>query len=499
MEEYILEIKGVSKFFPGVKALSDIHMKVRKGAVHALMGENGAGKSTLIKLLNGLYQPDAGEIWFNGEKVHIANAAKAKSLGIATIHQETNPVLDMRVCDNIFLGREPRTALGFVDDRKMIEQTKELFENLGVTSIKPTSIMRELSVSKIQMVEIAKAVSQDAQLILMDEPTSAITEQEVALLFKIVETLKSKGITIIYISHKVDEIYTICEDVTVLRDGKFIGSDSLQNVDRDKLFKWMVNRELGNYYYHEERTFQEEALRVEGITGENNEFRDISFSVRKGEILGIYGLMGAGRTEIAETIFGYRKKVAGKIFVDGKEVKINNVRDAIKNGIAMATEDRKKLGLFLIMSIKDNISISSLNGLCNKLNLVHRKQEQEETVTIGKSMNVKTPSYDQLAMNLSGGNQQKVVLCKWLMTKPKILILDEPTRGIDVGAKAEIYKIMNDLASQGVAIIMISSEMPEILGVADRIVVLREGDLSGEVNSAEATQEQLIRFAAASK
>lgn len=497
MEENILEIRGVSKFFPGVKALSEVNLTVRKGSVHALMGENGAGKSTLIKILNGLYQPDAGEIFFNGEKITIGSAAKAKELGIATIHQETNPVLDMRVCDNIFLGREPRTKLGLIDDRKMIADTEQLLSDLGIHGISPTAIMRELSVSKIQLVEITKAVSQKASLILMDEPTSAITEQEVELLFKIIKNLKSNGISIIYITHKVDEIYVICDDVTVFRDGCFIGTDKISNIDRDRLFKWMVNRDLGNYYYHAEKGLGDEALRVENLCGENNVFRNVSFNVRKGEILGIYGLMGAGRTEVAETIFGIRKKESGKIFVDGKEVEIKDVRSAIKHGIAMATEDRKRYGLFLIMSIKSNITIGCLKRMLNKVKLINQKKENHDAEEVGKSMNVKTPSYDQLVMNLSGGNQQKVVLCKWLMSNPNVLILDEPTRGIDVGAKAEIYKIMNDLAKKGVAIIMISSEMPEILGVADRIVVLREGNLSGEISGEDATQEQLIRFAAA--
>jgi len=496
MSDYILQMKGIKKRFSGVIALSGANLMVKRGTVHALVGENGAGKSTLMKVLIGLYHADEGEIIFNDKHVNISSIHQALNLGISMIHQELSSIMDMRICDNVFLGREPEIKVkGFINDGKLIKNTADLFESLGIKGISPKEKMSNLSVARLQMVEIAKAVSYNSDLIIMDEPTSAISEAEVEMLFNIISSLKKKNIAIIYISHKMDEIYKITDEITVLRDGEYIGTKPTSEMTRDMLYTMMINRDLKNYFVKSKREIGNEiALEVRNLSCKGV-FDDISFNVKKGEILGIAGLMGAGRTEIVESIFGLRKTNAGEIYKSGEKITINNVADAIKNKLSLATEDRKQFGLFLELPVKQNVSICYLSEICNKLLLVKKNKEIQKVTDIISALRVKTPSLAQFVKNLSGGNQQKVVLSKWLLTSPDILILDEPTRGIDVGAKTEIYNIMDNLTKQGKAIIMISSEMPEILGVSDRIIVVRGGKITGEFAVEEATQEKIIKCA----
>jgi inositol transport system ATP-binding protein len=494
--EYILQMKGIKKSFPGVQALNNVSLNVKKGTVHALMGENGAGKSTLMKVLIGIYQADEGEIIFKGNSVTIGNTHNALKLGISMIHQELNPVMEMKVSENIFLGREPISKFTrLVDDKKLYADTMDLFEKTGIMGISPNTKMKELSIAKIQMVEIAKAISYDSDLIIMDEPTSAISESEVETLFNIIRSFKEKGIATIYISHKVDEIFKISDEITVFRDGEYIGTENTSDMTHEKLFSMMVNRDLKDYFVKTRNEIGDDVvLEVKNLT-RTGKFKDVSFKLYRGEILGIAGLMGSGRTEIVEAIFGIHPYNSGEIFKDGKKLDITCVRDAIQNKISLATEDRKLYGLFLNLSVKHNISICCLNRFSNKLALVKTKPETDCVKEMATNLRVKTPSINQIVNNLSGGNQQKVVLCKWLLTQPDILILDEPTRGIDVGAKAEIYNIMDTLAKQGKSIIMISSEMPEILGVSDRIIVVRGGQITAEFDKNEATQEKIIKYA----
>lgn len=493
--EYLLKMKNIQKSFPGVQALKDANLQVKKGSVHALMGENGAGKSTLMKVLIGIYQPEGGEIWFKGKPQKISSTEVALKLGISMIHQELTPILDMKVCENIFLGREPiKKVTRLVDDKKLLANTNDLFNELGIKGISPACKMRDLSIAQIQMVEIAKAISYQSDLIIMDEPTSAISETEVQTLFEMIRLLKQRGISIIYISHKVDEIFAITDEITVFRDGEYVGTETTENMSKDKLFSMMVNRDLTNYFVkskHEigEVVFETKHLTVDGL------ITDINIKLHRGEILGLAGLMGAGRTEIVETIFGLHKITSGEIYKNGKKIEIKCVADAIKNKISLATEDRKLYGLFLDLSVKQNTTICNLDQLCSKISFVKRKEEEKVTNQMVDMLNIKMPSIHQYVHNLSGGNQQKVVLAKWLLTQPDILILDEPTRGIDVGAKSEIYSIMDDLTKQGKSIIMISSEMPEVLGMSDRILVVQGGQIRAEFSREEATQEKIIQYA----
>lgn len=493
-EEYILQMKCISKEFPGVKALDGVSLNIKKGTVHAVIGENGAGKSTLMKILIGIYQPDQGEILYKGKAIKISNSHEAIKLGISMIHQELNPVLELSVSENIFLGREPLNRItGFVSEKELFSKTQELFETLDIKGISPKSKMKSLSIAQIQMIEIAKAVSYNSDLIIMDEPTSALTEAEVTTLFNIIVSLKAKGIAIIYISHKLDEIFKISDEITVMRDGQYIDTVKTENVTREKLISMMVGRELKDFYRKQATEKGEVALEVRNLTKEGL-FKDISFKVHKGEILGIAGLVGAGRTEIVETIFGMRGSYSGEIYKDGKRIFIRNERDAIKNKIALATEDRKALGLVLCLPVRHNISMAWLKML-SKFSLVQTKKEKNICEELVKTLRIKLTNIDCSTNTLSGGNQQKVVLAKWLLTSPDVLILDEPTRGIDVGAKAEIYGIMVDLAKQGKAIIMISSEMPELIGMSDRIIVVHDGAITGELSREEATQEAIMGLA----
>ncbi|WP_373285939.1 sugar ABC transporter ATP-binding protein [Marinithermofilum abyssi] len=485
-------MENITKEFPGVKALDNIQLKVKKGTVHALMGENGAGKSTLMKILFGIYS-GSGTIKFNGKELKLSGPKDALNNGISMIHQELSPVPYMTVAENIFLGREPVYGKsGWVNKKKLIENTKKLFETLNI-SIDPTTKMKDLSIANMQMVEIAAAVSHHANLIIMDEPTSAITEKEVEHLFKIIRSLKKKGVSIIYISHKMDEVFKICDEITVLRDGQYIGTKPAHELNQDSLIQMMVGREIKQVFHKEKAEVKEVVLSVKNLS-RKGKFNNVSFEVRKGEILGIAGLMGSGRTELIESIFGIAPPTSGEIYLHGKRVSIQSPSGAIRNKIGLLTEDRKLTGAFLPLSVKENMIISSLENFVNfgyiKSRLVKKTCDAQV-----KRLNIKTPNLNQLIMNLSGGNQQKVLLARWLLNDPDLLILDEPTRGVDVGAKAEIHKLISKLAQEGKAIIMVSSEMPEILGMSDRVLVMHEGNQKGELSREEATQEKILEVA----
>ncbi|MGG1396505.1 sugar ABC transporter ATP-binding protein [Bacillus salipaludis] len=493
VSEYILELDNITKEFPGVKALDSIQLKIRKGSVHGLMGENGAGKSTLMKIIFGIYTPDAGTIRFKGKELKVSGPKEAVKNGISMIHQELSPVPHMTVAENIFLGREFSFGkTGWVNNKRMVEESRKLFETLNI-NIDPATKMKDLSIANMQMVEIATAVSYNADLIIMDEPTSAITDKEVEQLFAIIRSLQAKGVSIIYISHKMDEIFKICDELTVFRDGQYIGTKPAKEIDENTLIQMMVGREIKQVFHKEKAELGEVILSVKNLS-RKGKFHNVNFELRKGEILGIAGLMGAGRTEVIESIFGIDPPDTGEIYIKGKKVKIKNPQDAIKNKIALLTEDRKLTGAFLPLSIKENMIISNINRFL-KGGYINNREVKEKCNEQVELLNIKTPHLDQLIMNLSGGNQQKVLLARWLLNDPDILILDEPTRGVDVGAKSEIHKLMSKLAQQGKAVIMISSEMPEILGMSDRIIVMHEGDKKGELGREEANQEKILEIA----
>ena len=489
--EYLLTMEGISKQFPGVRALSDVQLRTRKGMVHALMGENGAGKSTLMKCLIGMYVPDSGTITFKGERLNLTSTHHALSKGISMIHQELNPVPQMTVAENIYLGREPTTWCGLLDKGKMNRMATELLDRLRI-KIKPTARMYELSIANTQLVEIAKAVSYNSDLIIMDEPTSAITEAEVEGLFNIIRSLKAQGCAIIYISHKMDEVFQITDEVTVFRDGQYIGTDPTSQLTDSKLIEKMVGRTLTDMFHKEKIELGPVLLEVENLSGKG--FRNVSLQVRKGEILGIAGLIGAGRTELMEGVFGVTPTHGGTIRVNGKPIKIKAPADAIRNGMALLTEDRKLTGLYLNASVRENIFIANIKKYLVGP-FVRFGKIEKDCATMRDLMRIKTPSLMEIVKNLSGGNQQKVLISRWLLTEPDLLILDEPTRGIDVGAKSEIYRLMTEFVRSGRSIIMISSELPEILGMSDRIMVMHEGDKAGELSRAEATQEKILHLA----
>ena len=493
--EYVLEMKDISKTFPGVKALDRVQLQVKPGEVHALMGENGAGKSTLMKILMGIYtKDDGGEILFDGKPYHVSNPKEAMDTGVAMIHQELNPILDMTVYENIFVGREIRKN-GLVDKKAEIEESEKLIAECGL-HVSPTDTLRNLTVAQCQLIEIIKAISVNAKVIVMDEPTAAITEREVELLFGHIRRLKAQGVAIIYISHRMDEIFTICDRVSVYRDGQYIGSGETRDLDEAQLIKMMVGREITDVFPKLEAEIGEVVFEAKHIVRADNKVKDVSISVRRGEILGIGGLVGAGRSELVEGIFGMHKLSGGEIYVKGEKVTVHSPKDIIQKGVALVTEDRKVTGLNLSGTVNDNIAMVAIrkllsNGLYSKTKA--RKAAQEY---IGK-LKIKTPSGDQIVGNLSGGNQQKVVIAKWLLNDPDIIILDEPTRGIDVGAKRDIYLLIGSLVQQGKAVIMISSEIPELMGVCDRIAVMSEGNLSGEVQRGEFSQERIMTLASA--
>jgi inositol transport system ATP-binding protein len=491
-QDNVLVMAHISKSFPGVKALNDVQLTVRRGSVHALMGENGAGKSTLMKVLIGMYIAEEGEITFEGRKVRIENTQQALRMGISMIHQELSPEPYMTVAENIFLGREPLSRFKLIDKKKMIADTRDLLERLEI-NINPNTVMRNLSVANTQMVEIAKAISYDSSLIIMDEPTSAITDREVAHLFKMIRALKEKGVAIIYITHKMDEVFQIADDITVFRDGQHIATVPAAETNRNSLIAMMVGRELTNLFPKEEAPIGEVVLSVRNLT-RTGIVHDVSFDLRRGEILGLSGLMGAGRTEVIEGVFGIKPIDAGEIYVKGKRVVINSPNDAIRHGLALLTEDRKLTGIMGVLSVRDNMMIASL-GAYSKGGILNKRIINETCSREKTRLELKTPSMDQLIKLLSGGNQQKVLVSRWLLTVPDILILDEPTRGIDVGAKSEIHRLMCKLAQEGKAIVMISSELPEILGMSDRVLVMHEGRVGGVFDRKDATQETIMRAA----
>nr|WP_295274752.1 sugar ABC transporter ATP-binding protein [uncultured Blautia sp.] len=465
--EYVLELKNIYKSFPGVKVLEDVTLQVRPGEVHALMGENGAGKSTLMKILMGIYKADQGSIFLEGKETVIHGPKDAMSKGISMIHQELNTVLDMEVAENVFVGREllkkGMEKLKIVDIARMREETGRYFREMNI-DIDPRAKMRTLSVAEMQLVEIVKAISLNSKIIVMDEPTSAITEKEAAVLFTQIERLKKQGVAIIYISHKMDEIFRISDTITVLRDGQWIGTKPAKELDNDMLIKMMVGRELTDIYPKDPVEIGDVILEVKNLS-RGKKVRDASFSLRKGEVLGIAGLVGAGRSELVETIFGLYPKTGGQIFLHGKEVHIKSAADAIKNKMALITEDRKQTGLNLIVSVKENIASVSIGKLSNH-GIVNDKKINEVSEKYIRELKIKTPDGNAIVGNLSGGNQQKVVLAKWLLDEPDIIIFDEPTRGIDIGAKRDIYLLINNLAKEGKAVIVISSEMAEVMGIS---------------------------------
>ena len=492
----LLRMEEIEKSFPGVKALDRVSLTVKAGTVHALMGENGAGKSTLMKCLFGVYAKDSGHIYLDGKEVNFKNAKEALENGVAMVHQELNQALKRNVMDNMWLGRFPTVARGlpFTSEKKMYQATKELFDRLGV-NVDPRTVMSKMPVSQRQMVEIAKAVSYNAKVIVFDEPTSSLTEDEVEHLFRIINMLRDEGCAIIYISHKMKEILEISDEVTVMRDGKWIATRDAKGLTTDEIIKLMVGRELTNVYPPKTNKAGDVLLKVEHMTAMYNKLSDVSFQARRGEIIGIAGLDGSGRTELLETLYGVATRKEGTITLDGRVVRNRSSRESIRNGFALLTEERRATGIFGILNIRENATISSLDKY-RVGPFLSEKKRRESTDQVIRSMRVKTPNQETKIRSLSGGNQQKVILGRWLLTEPTVLLLDEPTRGIDVGAKYEIYQLIIDLAAKGKTVIMVSSEMPELLGVCDRILVMSGGRLAGEVNAETATQEEIMALAA---
>jgi ribose transport system ATP-binding protein len=498
--DVLLEARGVSKSFPGVKALDGVGISVRSGRLNALLGENGAGKSTLMNILAGVFLPDEGEVLLAGRSVRFKSPREAQQAGISIIFQELNLIPNLSVAENIFLGREPLTPLGLIDYGRMHRDAKDLLAQLEL-NVDPGTPVARLRVGAQQVVEIAKAISFRSRVIIMDEPTSAITEQEIDVLFRLIRQLKQQGVGIIYITHKLDELRHIADDVTVFRDGRFIASEPFGNLTRDRMIQMMVGRELSELFPKTTPTPAEQVLRVEDLSLRHPErtdeyvVRDVSFSVRRGEVVGLFGLMGAGRTELLQTIFGLHPFASkGAVYVDGKRCDLRSPEQAIAAGLALAPEDRKLDGLVLSMNVAENVSIASLSQT-TRVGLLQPRRERELVGRFVERLRVKTPSLYQQVCNLSGGNQQKVVLAKWLATQPKVLLLDEPTRGIDVNAKKEIYAIIDELAHSGLGVVMVSSELPEILAIADRILVLADGQLTAEFARGEATEEKVLKAA----
>ena len=492
----LLEMQDIEKAFPGVKALDKVNLTVKAGTVHALMGENGAGKSTLMKCLFGVYTKDAGKIFLEGREINFKNSKEALENGVAMVHQELNQALKRNVMDNMWLGRFPTVAKGLpiTSERKMYDATKQIFDKLGI-NVDPRTVMSKMPVSQRQMVEIAKAVSYNAKVIVFDEPTSSLTEDEVAHLFRIINMLRDQGCAIVYISHKMKEILEISDEVTIMRDGKWIATRESKDLTTNEIIKLMVGRELTNLYPPKSNVPGDVLLEVDDLSAEYSKLRDVSFKAHRGEIIGVAGLDGSGRTELLENIFGTATRRSGTLTLDGKRIKNRSARESIKNGFALLTEERRATGIFGILNIRDNATISSL-GKCSSGPFLIKKKMKKSTDWCIKAMNVKTPNQETKIRSLSGGNQQKVILGRWLLTDPTVLLLDEPTRGIDVGAKYEIYQLIIDLAARGKTVIMVSSEMPELLGVCDRILVMSGGRLAGEVDAKTATQEDIMTLAA---
>ena len=494
----LLRMTGISKRFPGVLAVDNVDFEVGVGEIHALLGENGAGKSTLLKILSGAQPPDSGTITFAGEEVKFASPHAAQKRGIVTIYQEFTLAPNMTIAENVFIGREPGSKL-FVNWRRMASETREITRRIGL-DINPMTTVRDLSVAEQQMVEIARALSMKSRLIVMDEPTSALSASEVDKLFRIARDLKAQGLSVIFVTHRLEEVFEICDRYTVMRDGKLVGTGNVAETTIDGIIRMMVGREVKALFAHRDTAeFGETALAVEGLTRRGNAqdphatvIEDVSFSVRRGEILGLAGLVGAGRTETARAIFGADAFDSGRILVNGRPVTIRNPRDAIRHGIGLVPEDRKQQALFLALAIRMNVSMAALERVSNRLGFLDEREEGRLVEEYRRALNIRMASPNQIVSNLSGGNQQKVVLARWLALRPKVLIVDEPTRGIDVGAKVEVHNLLYEMAASGIAVIAISSELPEVLAISDRIVTMREGRVTGEVERAKADQEVLM-------
>ncbi|MGG5359274.1 MULTISPECIES: sugar ABC transporter ATP-binding protein [unclassified Enterococcus] len=489
--ETLFSMKNINKRFGKVQVLKDVQLTVAKGEIHALMGENGAGKSTLMNILSGALKKDSGTIEFEGKEVKEATPEIAEQLGIGFVHQELNLAESISVAENVFMNRLPykNKTLGIIDFKELYQQTQNILNILGA-KFKPTDIVEYLSTANKQLVEIAKAISLNAKVIIFDEPTTSLSEQDVEVLFIVIRALKEKGISSVYISHRMKEIYELCDRITIMRDGKYISTNPVKELTSEEIIQMLVGRSLDNLYPKEEVNIGDVRLKVEGLSDKKAYLEDIGFYARKGEVVGFAGLVGSGRTETMRMIFGADRSASGKVMIDGQEVKINSPVDAIKNGICLLTEDRKHQGLALTLSIKDNINISSLNKT-----LINNKKMSETSQRFVKALRIKTNDDNNPVSSLSGGNQQKVVLAKWLNTENQIYIFDEPTKGIDVGAKSEIYAIINQLAKDGKTVLIVSSEIPELLGICDRIYVLSEGRITGELNAGEATQEKIMAYA----
>ncbi len=493
MSELLLKMENIRKTFPGVVALDNVNMDLYRGEVHAICGENGAGKSTLMKILSGIYQPDSGALYLKGQKTSIHGTQSAQQLGICIIHQELNLAPHLTVAQNMFLGREPMIYGKIIDEKKLNRMATEILQSLHL-DIKPTTLVKDLSVSKQQMVEICKALSVESQILIMDEPTSALSEAEIDELFKIIHKLKTEGVGIFYISHRLEELKHIVDRISVLRDGCYIGTWEYGQLSLDEIIAKMVGRTLSDKFPHRDSTIGEIVFEVRNISRKGI-IKNISFQLHKGEVLGIAGLMGAGRTELARAIFGADQKDEGQVFLEGKEIAISSPLEAIKAGVAYLSEDRKRDGLALNLAVDKNITLANIFSISNLCGVISRHKEESFAEKFVKDLHIKTPSLDQRVNNLSGGNQQKIVIAKWLCRNSQVVIFDEPTRGIDVGAKFEVYELMNQLVKQGVGVIMISSELQEIIGMSDRIIVLHEGRITGELTKTEVTQERILNLA----
>ncbi|HGM1478790.1 TPA: sugar ABC transporter ATP-binding protein [Clostridioides difficile] len=493
MSNIILKLSNIAKEFPGVRALDNVNFELFHGEVHALLGENGAGKSTMIKILTGAHSKTSGKFIFEGKEIEHISPDISKKIGINAIYQELTVFDELTVAQNIFMGKEINGKV-LTNDKKMNEEAKKIFDNMGI-DINPNSLVKELSIAQKQMVEIARVLSSETKVLIMDEPTSSISKKETEILFRLINDLKESGVSIIYISHRMEELFEICDRITIMRDGKTISTLNTKDVSsEEELVNLMIDRKLDQFFPKRKVEIKEEIMRVENLT-KNNVFNDISFNIRKGEILGIGGLVGSKRSEIVEAIFGLRTYDSGKIYLNNEEVKFKTPSDAIENGLGLITEDRKGTGLFLQMSVKENTTMAGLKKISKFKSIIDRKKEKEILEKYIEALKIKTPHMNQVIQSLSGGNQQKAIIARWLLLQPDILIMDEPTRGIDVNAKAEIYNLMGDLVESGVSIIMISSEIPELISMSDRIMVMREGHISGFLEGEEMVENNVLKLA----
>lgn len=493
MSNIILKLSNIAKEFPGVKALDNVNFELFHGEVHALLGENGAGKSTMIKILTGAHSKTSGKFIFQDKEIENISPDVSKKIGINAIYQELTVFDELTVAQNIFMGKEINGKV-LTNDKKMNEEAKKIFDNMGI-DVNPNSLVKELSIAQKQMVEIARVLSSETKVLIMDEPTSSISKKETEILFRLIKGLKDSGVSIIYISHRMEELFEICDRITIMRDGKTVSTLNTKDVSsEEELVNLMIDRKLDQFFPKRKVEIKEEIMRVENLT-KNNVFNDVSFNIRKGEILGIGGLVGSKRSEIVEAIFGLRTYDSGKIYLNNEEVKFKTPSDAIENGLGLITEDRKGTGLFLQMSVKENTTMAGLKKISKFKSIIDRKKEKEILEKYIEALRIKTPHMNQVIQSLSGGNQQKAIIARWLLLQPDILIMDEPTRGIDVNAKAEIYNLMGDLVESGVSIIMISSEIPELISMSDRIMVMREGHISGFLEGEEMVENNVLKLA----